>query len=259
MAKIIAVANQKGGVGKTTTATAIASGLYLQGYKTLLIDTDPQGNASDTYQAVQDGVATIYDVFTGTPAAEAIQTTTQGDIIAGDLNMSAADMQFVMQGREYILKKALQPVQEYYDYIIIDTPPALGVITVNAFTVANALIVPMFADRYSLKGISQLSETINTVQEYSNPGLVVDGILLTRYNDRTVLGRDLKEIIEEMAKILNTKVFDTTIRHSISLQESQAQQDSIYNYAPNSTTGTDYKAFIAEYVGAGKEVAKVNG
>lgn len=253
MSKIISIANQKGGVGKTTTATAIASGLNLLGYKTLLVDTDPQGNATDTYQATQENTSTIYDVFTGAAtAAESIQATAQGDIIAGDLNMSAADMQFAMQGREYILKKALHPIQKKYDYIIIDTPPALGVITINAFTAAHALIVPMFADRYSLKGISQLSDTINTVKEYSNPALVVDGILLTRYNDRTVLGRDIKEIIGEMAKILKTKVFSTTIRQSVSLQESQTQQESIFTYAPNSTTGVDYKTFISEYLGGAR-------
>lgn len=249
MQKIITIANQKGGVAKTTTATAIANGLHRRGYKTLLVDTDPQGNASDTYGATEDK-PTIYSVFTGeTDTAAAIQTTDQGDIIPGDLRMSAADMQFTRQGREYILRKALQPVQARYDFIVIDTPPALGIITINALTAAGGVIIPMLADRYSLQGINQLSDTIATVREYSNPALKVDGILLTRYNNRTVLSRDIRETIEELASAWHTVVFRTTIRQSISLQESQTQQQSIYEYAPHSTTGEDYTAFLEELIG----------
>lgn len=168
--KIVAITNQKGGVGKTTTATALASGLNRKGFNTLLVDTDPQSNASDTYRATDK--PTIYEVFENkVSAVEVIQSTDQGDIIAGDLRMSAADMTFTKQGREYILKKALKPIESRYDYIIIDTPPALGIITINALTAAHSLIIPMLADRYSLQGIAQLSDTIETVKEYSNPDL----------------------------------------------------------------------------------------
>lgn len=246
--KIMAVCNQKGGVGKTTTATALASGLKLRGYKTLLVDTDPQGNASDTYGASIENSPTIFHVFTGEGnAAAAIQTTEQGDILPGDLRMSAADMTFTKQGREFILKKALKPIAGQYDYIIIDTPPALGIITINALTAANSLIIPMLADRYSLQGIAQLSDTIATVREYSNPNLIVDGILLTRYNGRTVLNRDVRDTITELAESWHTKVFDTTIRQSITISEAQTQQESIFSYAPTSTTGQDYAAFVDEY------------
>lgn len=248
--KIVAVCNQKGGVGKTTTATALASGLKLKGYKTLLVDTDPQGNATDTFGADMENSSTVYTMFMGEcTAAAAIQPTEQGDIIPGDLRMSAADMTFTKQGREYLLKKALAPIAEQYDYIIIDTPPALGIITINALTAAHSLIIPMLADRYSLQGIAQLSETIGTVREYSNSDLVVDGILLTRYNGRTVLNRDVRETIEELAGNWSTKVFETTIRQSIAISEAQTQQESIFHYAPISTTGQDYTAFVDEYVG----------
>lgn len=246
--KIVAVCNQKGGVGKTTTATALASGLNLRGHRTLLIDTDPQGNASDTYGADLEGKPTIYDVFRGVvTTANAIQSMEQGDIIPGDLQMSAADMQFTQTGREYILRKAIAPIAGQYDYIIIDTPPALGIITINALTAANELIIPMLADRYSLQGIAQLSDTINTVREYSNPALTVGGLLLTRYNGRTVLNRDVRDTITELAYTWNTKVFDTTIRQSIAVSEAQTQQESIFRYAPSSTTGQDYAAFVDEF------------
>lgn len=245
--RIVAIANQKGGVGKTTTATALASGLNRKEFKTLLIDTDPQSNASDTYDAIPD-MPSIFDVFENkVPAIEAIQSTNQGDIIAGNLRMSSADMTFTKQGREYILKKALKLIERQYDYIIIDTPPALGIITINALTAAHSLIIPMLADRYSLQGIAQLSETIKTVKEYSNPDLRIDGILLTRYNPRTVLNRDIREAIEEQAESWNTKVFATAIRQGIAVAEAQTQQESLFSYAPNSTVGKDYAAFVAEY------------
>lgn len=249
MGKKIVIANQKGGVGKTTTATALASGLNMKGYKTLLVDTDPQGNASDTYGAQMENTPTIYDVFTGSAElVDTIQTTSQGDVVPGDIRMSGADMQFTQQGREYRLRKALSPVAVNYEFIIIDTPPALGIITINALTTADSLIIPMIADRYSLQGIRQLSETIETVREYSNPDLMVNGILLTRYNSRTVLNRDIRDVIEQMAESWHTKVYETTIRQSISLQESQTQQESIFSYAPTSITGQDYQSFVDEFL-----------
>lgn len=244
---IIAIANQKGGVGKTTTATALSAGLAKLGFTTLLIDTDPQGNASDTFCAVMEDVPTIYDVFqNGTPLIDVIQRTGQGDIVPGDLRMSAADMQFNRQGREFRLRRAIAPVSDKYDYIVIDTPPALGIITINALTAADTLIIPMSADRYSLQGIRQLSETIDTVREYSNPKLTIRGILLTRFNARTVLSRDIKDTIEEFAGTLGTVLFHTAIRQGISIQESQTLQKSIFEFAPGSTTSADYGEFISE-------------
>ncbi|MDL2233799.1 AAA family ATPase [Ruminococcaceae bacterium OttesenSCG-928-L11] len=251
MAKIIAVTNQKGGVGKTTTATSLAAGLVQKGYTSLLVDTDPQGNATDTYGVDAENGPTIFDVFVGEAAVtEAIQRQEGfGDIVSGDLRMSAADMQFTQQGREYILREALTPVLPAYDFVIVDTPPTLGIVTINALTAANSIIIPMLADRYSLQGIKQLAGTVNTVRKYSNPNLKIDGILLTRYNGRTILNRDVREAIETMVENWETKVFQTAIRQSVSLQESQTQQESIFDYAPDSTTGKDYMDFIQEYIG----------
>lgn len=248
MAKIISIANQKGGVGKTTTATAFAAGLYLHGKNVLVVDADPQCDTSDTYRADLYSGKTMEHVFTGTSVKEAIRITSYGDILPGDSDLADADMRFTMQGREYILKEALNPIEDIYDYIIIDLPPSLGIITINAFTASNAVIVPAFADRFSLKGLAKLSETILRVVKYSNNSLVVDGILLTKYDKRTVLNRHQKLVMEEMAKTLNTKVFATTIRSSISLPESQTQRDIIYSYAPGSTTARDYRNFVDEYL-----------
>lgn len=249
MNKIIAVTNQKGGVGKTTTATTLAVGLHQKGYRVLLVDTDPQGNASDTYGVETDCEHTVYTLLSGESGLDqVVQQTALGAIIPGDLRMSAADMQFVRQGREYLLQKALQPSQQDYDYIILDTPPALGILTINALTAADGLIIPMVADRYSMQGLSQLSDTIQTVQEYSNPDLKVLGILLTRFNRRTVLGRDIQDTIEELAQEWGTKVYATPIRQSVALPESQTQRESIFSYAPESTTSEDYIGFLKEFL-----------
>lgn len=248
MTKIIVIANQKGGIGKTTTALALSNYLHRAGLRTLLVDADPQANASDTYQADLLTHKNMYDLFTGTPATACIQSTKQGDIIAGSLDMAMADAQFTQQGREYILKNALQPVADRYDYIVIDTPPALGIITVNAFTAARSVIIPMVADRYSMQGIAKLSLTIDTTRQYSNPNLLVDGILLTKYNPRIVLNRQVKEMIEEIAKTLHTKVFSTCIRGSIAIGESQICQQSIFSYDNQSTVASDYTDFAKEYL-----------
>ena len=247
MGETIAICQQKGGVGKSSTAVTLAYGLQGRGKKVLLIDTDPQCNASDNCRALQTE-ATLYNVFTGTPAREAIQCANFMDIIPGSIEMSAADMQFTKQGREYILKKALEPLQKAYDYIVIDTPPALGIITINALTAADKVIIPMQADRYSMQGIRQLSDTITTVREYSNPELKMAGILLTRYNHRTILARDVAVAVNDAAKVMGTFVYRKAIRQGVAMQEAQAMQESIFSYAPTSGVAEDYQAFIDEFL-----------
>jgi chromosome partitioning protein len=244
MTKIITITNQKGGVGKTTTAHSLATGLKNKGYKVLAVDMDPQGNLSYGYSVDQDK-PTIYEVLKGQiSSVDAIQHTAGGDILPANILLSGADMEFTHTGREYLLSEALKPLQ--YDYIVVDTPPALNVLTINAFTAANALIIPMGADIFSLQGMAQLNSTIERIKKYVNPSLKVEGILITNHNPRTVLGKDMTDTIKQIADQLQTKVFQTAIRATVSVQEAQTQQVDIYAYAPKGAATVDYNAFIDE-------------
>lgn len=243
---ILAIANQKGGVGKSTTADAIASGLRAEKKKVLLIDLDPQGNL--TYTAgVDQPFPTSYELLSGEAGAEeCIQKTPSGDLIPASAALAGADARLQKTGKEYRLREALKSIEGNYDLILIDTPPALGILTINALTAANALLIPAQADIYSLQGIGQLYETVDAVKSYTNPSLKVLGILLTRYNKRTVLSRDLTEMMEDTAKELNTKVYTQSIRESVTIREAQAGRESLFAYAPTSPVAEDYQAFIQE-------------
>lgn len=248
MAKCIAVINQKGGVGKSTTAATVAAGLSLKGYKTLSIDLDAQANLTYTAGAKTTG-ATALGVLTGEAKAEnAIQHTDSGDIIAANQALAGADAFIADTGKEYRLKEALESVKATYDYIIIDTPPALGILTINALTACDSVIIPAQADIYSLQGIEQLAETMKPVKKYCNPSLKIEGILLTRYSPRSVLSREVAELAEQLAARLGTKVFKATIRENISIKEAQISQLSIFEYAPNSNAAKDYNTFIEELI-----------
>lgn len=246
MAIVMSVANQKGGVGKTTTVTSLAAGMTLRGLKVLVIDADPQSSTSDTFRMQMDGVTTLYDIFNGTPITEAIQQTSQGDIVPGDMLLSDADETFKSIGREYILKDAISPILNDYDYIIIDTPPHIGLLIYNAFTASDSIIIPMCTDRYSAKGMTKLIECINKVKLRPNPDLIIEGILLTKYDGRTVLSRYMSDAINEIATSLNTKLFDTKIRNGIAIPESQTSQKTIFEYAPYCAPARDYTELIKE-------------
>lgn len=243
---IIAIANQKGGVGKSTTADAIASGLRAKGKKTLLIDLDPQGNLTYT-TGLDDPFPTSYELLAKeVTVEECIVSTDSGDLLPASSALAGADAKLQTTGKEYRLKEALTPMRDQYDLILIDTPPALGILTVNALTAADALLIPAQADIYSLQGIGQLYETVTAIQSYTNANLHVLGIVLTRYNSRTVLSRDLTEVMEETAKELGTKVYKQTIRESVVIREAQAGREPLFSYAPNSSVAEDYRQFIDE-------------
>ena len=246
--EVIAIANQKGGVGKSTTVHALGMGLALQGHKVLLIDLDPQGNLSYSMQAEAEK-PTAYELITGRATArEAIQVTGQGDLIAANPLLSGVEMELNTVGKEYRIREAISPIKESYDYILIDTPPSLGILTINALTAAGSVIITAQADIFSLQGIGQLYSTIEAVRTYCNADLSIKGILLTRHSNRSILSRDITEMITDTAAQLKTKVFNTTIRECIALKEAQARRESIFYYSIKSNAAADYEELTKEVI-----------
>ena len=248
MSKAIAVINQKGGVGKSTTALAIGAGLSLKGYSVLFIDLDAQGNLSYTLGADTKGYNAMGVLERPETAKEEIQHTPQGDIIASSPKLAGADKLLEETGKEYRLKEALESLQGAYDYIIVDTPPALGILTINALTACTGAIIPAQADIYSLQGIGQLNSTIEAVKKYCNPSLSIMGIVITRFNGRSIIRREVAEMLERTADQLHTKLFSSKIRECTALVEAQATKQNIYSYAPRSNATADYKALVDEII-----------
>lgn len=248
---IITIANQKGGVGKSTTAASLGAGLKMLGNTVLFIDLDPQVNLTTALGADVNNL-TVYDVLKTKDINEAIQTVEDKDIISGDRMLSNADIEFNLPGREYKLQKALKNLKKQYDYIIIDTPPALGMLTVNALTASDYVIIPAEADVSSIQGVSQLNDTIEAVKEFCNSNLKIAGILLTRFS-KTILSRDLAETFKDIAQNMGTTVFETPIRECIAIKEAKTQQNDIFAYAPKSNAALDYMALTKDFL---KEVKK---
>lgn len=248
-ARVICVTNQKGGVGKSTTAEALAGGLTIKGYKTLLVDMDPQGSITLTAGA-DTGRPTTYEVMTrATSTQEATQEIKdRADVIPASQQLIRLDVELMATGKEYRLKEQLTPVLTRYDFIIIDTPPALGLLTVNAMTAADALLIPAQADVYSLQGIGQLTDTIDAIRAYTNPSLTLAGILLTRHNARSILSRDMAAVAGSTAALIGTFLYHTVIRETVTIKEAQAHRKPIYEYAPKSNAVADYTAFTSEFL-----------
>ncbi len=250
MEKFITVTNQKGGVGKTTTSLSLINALHMRGRRVLGVDLDPQGSLGFSAGLDIENSTTVYDVFKGTASVEqAIVPTDLGDILPSNILLSTAELEFNSPGREYMLKNELQKIAHLYDHIIIDTPPALNVLTVNAYVASDALIIPMAPEILSLLGISQILDTINTVRKYYNPDLRVLGILLNKYNMRLTLNREVLELSAEIARRLDTKVFETKIRTSVTVAEAPAHGESVLSYAPNSNPALDFQNLLDELMG----------
>ena len=242
----IAIVNRKGGVGKTATAHALGAGLAKAGKRVLFVDLDSQGNLTFALGADPAGPSSL-DVLTGkAQTAQAIQHTAQGDIIAAAESLALADSTITGMGKEYRLSEALDGARAMYDYIIIDTPAQLGTLTINALTAADSAIIPVQAEIYSLQGVGLLYDAIAAVKKYCNKGLKIRGILITRYNRRAIISRDMRESLEDLAEKLGTIVYSTEIRESISIKEAAAVRQDVFSYAPKSNAAADYKAFLNE-------------
>lgn len=241
--KIITVANQKGGVGKTTTAHALIDGLIEQGYKVLGVDLDGQSNLTLATGATQKG-ATALGVLTGeVRAVDAIQMLERADIIPASPKLTNADA-LIETGGE--LGKALAELDGIYNYCIIDTPPALCKRTLSALIASDYVIIPARADLYSLQGIDELADTITGVQNTRNRGLKVAGILLTAYKSRATLHKEILEPLTKLADDLDTVVFKTRIRDAIAVSEAPFMKAGLFSYAPKAKVTEDYRAFIIE-------------
>jgi chromosome partitioning protein len=247
---IVAVANQKGGVGKTTTAQALAAGLAERKYRVLGIDLDPQGNFSTACGAENYNVLTVYEVMKrGADIREAIQHMKGGyDVVPANIMLAGAEQELSQTGKEHRLKEAVSVVAGEYDFIVIDTPPSLGVLTVNAFTCATDILIPTTAGIFATAGISQLNETVSSVQKYCNPGVKIRGILFTRFNPRANISRQIKELTEQLSEYISAPIYQTYIRAGVVVEEAQANKADIFNYAGKSTVAEDYRTFIEEFL-----------
>lgn len=249
-AKVIAIANQKGGVGKTTTSVNLSAELTRQGYKTLLIDADGQCNSTDTCQAIIEDQPTLYDLLFGfEDALECIQKTSITDMIASDPLLNDSEHRFPNDaGRLFLLKNNAEKLREHYDYIIIDTPPNLGCMLGNILTYADFVIIPVTCDRYGMMGINELYNTIHSTQQYTNPKLKVLGVLFIKFRNNTILCREFSEKLPNVLNDFNTQLFDSKIRESESCRKAQSNCMSCFEYDPKSTTAADYSQLVQEII-----------
>lgn len=245
MTQIITVTNQKGGVGKTTTAASLVCGLHQRGAKVLGIDLDPQGNLGFNLGLDIGSGSTVYDVLMGEcTIEEAIQPTEYGDVLPADIMLSASEVEFTAPRREFMLSDILTGVRSRYDFIIIDTPPALNLLTVNAYVASDGLIVPMEAEVLSLVGITQLQETIETVRSTYNPQLKVLGILINKFNGRLTLSKDILEMAQVVADQLDSQVFEAKIHRGVGVAMAPAHGQTVLTYQPDSRPAQDLQSII---------------
>lgn len=250
--EIVTVINQKGGVGKTVTAHALGAGLMARGKNVLFIDLDPQGNLSF---ALGGGNAqkNAFNLFMkNATARECISALPGGECICASPNLAAVQTLLINEiGTESILSDAVEEddLASLYDYIIIDTPPALSIQTVNALTASDKLVIPTQTDLFGLQGIGQLFKTIEQVKKHYNPTLKTEGILLVRYKSRAQLTKQVTALLEQTAERLHTKIFQTRIRDCIAVAEVQGMKSNIFAYAPRSNAAIDYNDFVNEFIG----------
>lgn len=250
MGRIIAIANQKGGVGKTTTSINLSSCLAERGKKVLLVDIDPQGNATSGVGIIKQNLEnTVYELFLGECTISECLTQSVVDnlnVLPSNVNLSGAEIDLIgVEDREYILKNVLGTVKDLYDYIIIDCPPSLNVLTVNAMVAADSVIVPIQCEYYALEGLSQLIHTINLIQDRLNDSLEIDGIVFTMYDSRTNLS---SEVVDNVKENIHINIYKTVIPRNVRLAEAPSYGIPIHMYDGKSAGAVAYANLAKEVI-----------
>ena len=257
MGKIISIANQKGGVGKTTTAINLSTVLAKKGKKVLMIDADPQGNGTSGVGVDKDQQFSVYDVLIEDIEIENTLQKTQVrnlDLCPSNINLAGAEVQLVsMENREYKLKEKVDKIKDKYDFIIIDCPPSLGLITLNAFTASDSVLIPVQCEYYALEGLGQLLNTIELVKKHMNKSLQVEGALLTMYDARTNLSN---QVVKEVKKYFGDKVYKNVIPRNVKLSEAPSYGLPITLYDARSKGAKSYDKFVKEFLKSNEEEQK---
>ena len=259
MGKVIAITNQKGGVGKTTTSVNLSAAMGALGFRTLLVDIDPQGNSTSGVGISKRQIEqSSYDLMLGNvPASEVILSTAFAnlDMLPSNIQLAGAEIELVeMERRELRLKNSLLPILDLYDFIFIDCPPSLGIITLNALCAADSILVPIQCEYYALEGLSQLMVTVKSIKKLYNPHLQIEGVLLTMYDGRLNL---TQQVIEEVKRFFPKQVFSTAIPRTVRLSEAPSYGQPILYYDRNSKGALAYSALAKEIIAKNEKITSI--
>lgn len=245
MGKVLAFSNHKGGVGKTTSTVNIGAGLSYLDKKVLLLDLDPQSNLSQSF-GIENPEKSIYNALKGECGLEPINLKTNLDLIPASLDLSGVEIELSSEpGREYLLRELLDEIRDNYEYIIVDCPPSLGLLTVNALVAADEVYIPLQSEYLAIKGLTKINEVITKIQKRLNKSLVLGGVFITQYDHRKILNRDVAQTIRSF---FGDKVFETKIRDNVSLAEAPTKGVDIFRYDPKCFGAADYLNLCLEII-----------